>query len=133
MRTPLTPGILLTHGFVELEEKDVLNRPIYCLETPSTPYGIYPFDIHVVLCPEYGESNPNSGIVSIFMKETTAVTVPDDLIDKEEWSFDDRVRADNNVTVFESVTQPIAWHVTTYERLKTIIEPLTLTTLEYGK
>jgi hypothetical protein len=133
MFTQLTPEILLSHGFVELEEKDVIGRPIYSLSTPKTPYGTYPFDIQVVINPQYGESNANSGIVSIFMKEETLSTIPDDLIYKEEWTDEDMKRADEHTTVFEATTQPIAWHVTTYERLKTIIEPLTLTTLEYGK
>ncbi len=133
MKTPLTPAILLSHGFVELEEKDILDRPIYSLSSPQTPYGLYPFDIQVVLSPEYGESNPNSGIVSIHMREETISTIPDDLIHKEEWTEEDQKRADEHVIVSESATQPIAWHVTTFERLRTIIEPLTLTTLEYGK
>jgi hypothetical protein len=133
MKTPLTPGILLSYGFVEIEKKDIVGRPIYSLSAPQTSYGAYPFDIHVVLNPQYGESNANSGIVSLFMKEETISSIPMDLWDKNDWTEEDQKRADEHTIVCEELRQPIAWHVTTYERLKSIIESLTLTTLEYGK
>lgn len=133
MKTPLTPELLLSYGFVELKEKDILDRPIYRLSKIESNYGFYPFDIQVVLSPEYGESNPNSGTVSIYSPTFSFTTIPDDLLDKEDWTTEDQKRVDENVEVAEAILQPIAWHVTTFERLKTIIEPLTLTTLEYGK
>lgn len=133
MLTALTPSILKTHGFVELEEKDMLGRPIYRLSKINSKYGDYPFEIQIVLSPQYPDSNPNCGVVSIFMKEETVATVPEDLISKEDWTEEDEKRYEENLTVFEATTQPVAWHVTTYERLKTIVESLTLTTLQYGK
>jgi hypothetical protein len=133
MTTRLTPKILLSHGFVELEEKDPLDRPIYSLKQAINKYGSYPFDIHVVLEPEYPDSNPNSGIVSIYAPEFSYTTVPEDLTFEEFWTDEDQKRVDDNVSVAPAFKQPIAWHVTTYERLRSIVESLTLTTLEYGK
>jgi hypothetical protein len=131
--TRLTPEILLTHGFVELEKKNIVGRPIYSLKDFITIYGAYPFDIQVVLNPQFPDSNANSGIVSIHCDDSTVQCVPEDLWDKEDWTEEDQKRSDEHTMVFEGFTQPIAWHVTTFERLRSIIEPLTLTTLEYGK
>jgi hypothetical protein len=133
IKTRLTPEILLTHGFVELEETDIVGSPIYSLTKPVTKYGQYHFDIRVVLNPHYPDSNPNSGIVSIYSPEETISSIPPDLWEKEEWTEEDQKRADEHTIVCEELHQPIAWHVTTYERLESLIESLTLTTLEYGK
>jgi hypothetical protein len=129
MNTALTPEILLSHGFVELEEKDVLDRPIYRLTTIKE----YPFNVEVVLSPEYPQSNPNCGVVSIQMDVYSYVCVPDDLVSKEIWTEEDQERADNNTDIMPELRQPIAWHVTTYERLRTIVLSLTQKDLEYGK
>lgn len=131
METRLTPSILLTHGFVELDKKDVIGSTIYSLALPKTPFGTYPFDIRVVLNPHYPDSNANSGIVSLYSPEGTISAIPEDLWDKEEWTEEDQKRADEGTIVLDELHQPIAWHVTTYERLEQIIESLTLTTLEY--
>ena len=131
--TRVTPEILLTHGFIELEKTDIVGRPIYSLKDINTKYGAYPFDIQVVLNPQYPDSNGNSGIVSINCEDQTIQSIPEDLWDKEDWTEEDQKKADEHTMVLEGFTQPIAWHVTTYERLKLIIESLTLTTLEYGK
>lgn len=130
-RARLNPKLLLTYGFVELEEKDIMDRSIYSLS--SNLLEDYPFDIHVVLSPEYPDSNPNSGIVFIYSKSETLAVVPEDLVSKEIWTEEDEVRYEENLTVFEALTQPIAWHVTTLDRLQSIIESLTLTNLKIYK
>lgn len=129
-KTKIQPDHLKAFGFVEIEKKDIVGRPIYQLDNIETEYGTYPFALQIVINPQYPDSNANSGIVSIFMKEYTAATIPEDLIDKAKWTEEDEKRADEHVVVFEAVTQPIAWHVTTMERLKLIIEGLTLTQLK---
>ena len=133
MYTLLTPKLLLTHGFVELEEKDIVGRSIYRLSNIEGKYGSYGHDIQIVLNPQYPDSNPNSGIVSIHMPELTYTVVPDDLLDKDELTAEEEKRIDDNVHIAEAITYPVAWHVVTYERLKIIVESLTLTTLKYGK
>ncbi len=133
MQTALTPAILLTHGFVELEEKDLLDRPIYRLSNIVSQYGNYEFNIEIVLNPQYKQSNPNCGIVCLHFEETTYSCIPEDLVSKEEWTDEDRTRVDNHFEVIPESRQPIAWHVTTYERLRDIVKSLTLKDLEYGK
>jgi hypothetical protein len=133
MLTALTPDILTSHGFVEIEDKDLLDRPIYRLSGIVSKYGLYCFDIQITLSPQYPDSNPNCGIVSIHVPETAVNIIPEDLWDKEIWSDEDQKRADESIEVLEEYTQPIAWHVTTYERLRDIVKSLTLTDLEYGQ
>lgn len=133
MSTGLTPKILLNHGFVELVDKTVTERPIYRLSNIVSKHGDYGFDIEVVLNPQYTNSNPNCGIVSLYMPSYTYQVIPEDLIDKEEWTEEDQERADNSVEVEPEHRQPIAWHVTSFERLKNIVKSLTLKDLEYGK
>lgn len=125
MSTKLTPKILLDNGFVELEEKDITDNSIYRLSDIQGPWGSYGFDLEVVLGP-YPESNPNSGILSIYMPEYTTSQIPEDLWDKKDWTEEDQTRVDNNLVQFESHRQPIAWHVTTLERLKDLVNSLTL-------
>lgn len=131
--TRLTPEILKTHGFIELEEKDNTGRPIYSLNNIKSKYDLYAFNIQVVLNPQYPDSNPNSGIVSLFMPELTYSVIPEDLLHKDEFTEEDEKRVDENIQIEPACVQPIAWHVTTYERLKKIVESLTLTNLEYGQ
>lgn len=133
MSAILTPEVLLLYGFEELEEKDIIDRPIYRLSNIEGPWGSYGFNIEIVLSPEYLESNPNSGIVSIHMPAFTSIVIPEDLWAKHEWTEEDQIRADGNLVPFEEQRQPIAWHVIRLERLKDIVKSLTLKELEYGK
>jgi len=129
MNTKLTPEILKAHGFVELEKKNVEGRYIYSLISPKNQYGIYHFHIEVELNPDYPETNGNSGIVSIHMPDGIMNTVPDDLLDKDDWTEEDVKRADEHTEPYEGFTQPIAWHVTTFERLQAIVTSLTMSEL----
>lgn len=133
MKTALTPEILTSHGFVEIPEGNVIGAPVYRLSNIKDNWGDYGFDIDVVLNLQYQESNPNCGIVSLHSPAFTSAVVPRDLWDKEDWTEEDQERADNNLVPFEEHNQPIAWHVTTYERLHAIVKSLTLINLEYGK
>lgn len=122
----LTPEILLANGFVELEEKDITDCPIYRLSDIQGPWGSYGFDLEVVLG-NYPESNPNSGILSIYMRPYTVPMIPEDLWNKQEdWTDEDQRRTDENLVTFEETRQPVAWHVTTLERLKDLVKSLTL-------
>jgi hypothetical protein len=133
VNTKLTPEILKTFGFVELERKDIVDRPIYSLVPQKTQDGSYAFHIEVVLNPEYPESNPNSGIVSVHMPPSEIHSVPEDLWDKDDWTEEDQKRADEHVIQDEGFTQPIAWHVTTFERLQSIVTALTTVELSVLK
>jgi hypothetical protein len=114
-------------GFVELPETDVIGRPIYRLSDISSEYGQYGYDLEIVINPQYPDSNANSGIVSIFMPEFSYTTIPEDLQDvEEEFTEEQQARIDANVDVMEAVRQPVAWHVTTLERLTIIVKSLTL-------
>ena len=126
MNTKLTPEILKAHGFVELDKKDVIGRSIYDL-MPNK--GTYAFNIQVVLNPQYPESNPNSGIVSIHLPDSVLSSVPVDLLDKEEWTEEDMKRSTEHYELYKGFTQPIAWHVTTLERLQSIVTSLTMSEL----
>lgn len=132
METLLTPEILLTHGFIEAID-DRAGKTVYRLcDIKSKDYNSYGFDIQIELNPRYANSNPNCGIVSIYSPAFTSVVIPEDLISKEEWTEEDEKRADENLVPFEEYTQSIAWHVTTYERLRDIVKSLTLVDLEYN-
>jgi hypothetical protein len=122
----LTPEILLANGFIELEEKDITDCSIYRLSDIQGPWGSYGFDLEVVLG-NYPESNPNSGILSIHLPSYTTALIPEDLWNKkEDWTEEDQERYENNLQTFEASRQPVAWHVTTLERLKDLVKSLTL-------
>lgn len=125
MSTKLTPEILLSLGFVRVEEDNHPFDDLFRLSDIKNQYGNHGLDIEVSIG-NYPESNPNSGVVAVYIPPYTSAVIPDDLWDKEDWTEEDQVRADNNLVPFEESRQPIAWHVVTEERLKEIVKSLTL-------
>lgn len=132
----LTEDILRKLGFYG-EGKDIINRPCYRLKIP---YGSkffkhhYNYEIQVVLGP-YPDTNPNSGIVSLYsrpIKDAHCITQQDK---KKKPSRRNRVdyvldedethKVGYQYVDFPERCFPIAWHVTTLERLNQIYTALT--------
>lgn len=123
----LTPSVLSDLGFIG-EGKGITGNPLYRLEWAKNHY-LFQVELH-----DYPESNPNSGIVSIYYpelkdqhvhswdkKETKGKTKRIDYIESED---DEHIYGIKYVT-FPSRYFPIAWHVTTVERLNAIYIALT--------
>jgi hypothetical protein len=85
----------------------------------------YPFKLQIVINEEFRETNPNCGVVSIYLEESEASTVPPDLLTKENWTKEDFKRALDYKIKLSEIVQPIAWRVNTKSRLKNIIYSLT--------
>lgn len=101
----LTDEYLLNNDY-ELISKDDYNRRIY-----RRNYIGYPFIIQVELN-DYPQTNPNCGILSIYMPEEKDMPFPtnDDPNHKIDWP---------------ELNQPIAWHLYTIDRLHIIVDALT--------
>lgn len=115
--TKLSGEVLVQLGFVPSGE-NFARRPRY----HKAPQG-YPFHIEVVLGP-YPDTNPNSGIVSVYSPAGVAYGIPDDLVSKESWTPEDEIRAENHTVPFDEMWQPVAWHVTRVGRLRAIYSAL---------
>jgi hypothetical protein len=128
----LTESVLFKLGF-RGEGRDIINRPSYRLEVPRGKRGYYHFEIQLVLN-DYPESNPNSGILSLYdrgVKDAQCLTSEKDTgqkkskkIDFIQWREDGHVGGIKYITLKERII-PIAWHVTTLERLNKIYTALT--------
>ena len=86
------------------------------------PY--YSFVIQVSLG-DYPKDNPNSGILSIHSPEQWASGIPKYLYKKINWTSRDHKRVANYKIKMKEWTQPIAWHVNTFDRLHKVISALT--------
>jgi len=127
----LTNDLLLKLGF-RGEGKDDTGIPAYRLKVPKHPiYGYFSYEIQIVLDDEYDELNPNSGIVSIYRKELKDMhCISDSSIDELDYVFENIPEENGIKTGIKYVTFPeeiipIAWHVTTLERLNAIYCALT--------
>lgn len=135
MSTKLTDHILLRLGF-RGEGKDILNEPAYRLKIPYNSKIFkdgYLYQIQVVLKPELPDTNGNSGIVSLYdpgVKDAHChVWEKDDgskskKIDKILW-YGDGQRGGYKYISFPPRCIPIAWGVTTIEKLNAIYTSLT--------
>ena len=110
---------LLELGFIEYPSDDFLERPLFRIK----PDKKYPFEIQIRLG-DYPADNPNCGIVSIHHPAHKVQTVPEDLFDKEDWTEEDKKRAENYMEDAEDWTQPIAWYVNNEKRLLEICKAL---------
>jgi len=125
----LTPEILEALGFKE-DGTDHIDRPIYRKVSQAergedrTTEEWYPFVLQMQLH-DYGEDNPNSGILSIHSPFEEAHGVPPHLYDKEEWTEQDHKDAEGYRIPLEEWTQPVAWHVFRLGRLKDLYKSLT--------
>lgn len=116
------------------EGKSFLNRPLYRLEIPKSPKGYwYHYELQLELG-DYPESNPNSGILSLYDKGTKdAHMITSEKVNKEnKYKKIDFILDTDNTHVtgikfmnLEERIIPIAWHVTTLERLNKIYTALT--------
>ena len=132
--TKLTRDMLSDLGFVG-EGKSLTGKPLYRIEWQKHMYLLQ------VELNDYPEDNPNSGIVSIFYpeyKDQHVFTHEKKKTKGEKW---DRKQKSGKVDFIESEDEeyvygikyvtfpesyhPIAWHVTTLERLNAIYTALT--------
>lgn len=130
----LTEDVLRKLGF-RGEGKDITNKPAYRLEVPKGgKYDrYYHYQIQIVLG-DYPESNGNSGILSLYdpeIKNAHCLTWEKDNGKKESKKIDyimwneDGQRGGIKYVTFKERVIPIAWHVTTLERLNEIYVALT--------
>lgn len=132
--TKLTEEVLIKLGF-RGEGKDITNKPAYRLKVP---YGgkynrYYHYEIQIVL-DDYPETNGNSGVLYLYnpeIKDAHCITWEKDdgskkskNIDHIMWRQDGHRGGYKYITIKEMVI-PIAWHVTTLERLNEIYVSLT--------
>lgn len=127
--------VLLSLGF-HGEGKDITNKPAYRLKVPYQSklckYG-YHFQIQVVLGP-YPDTNPNSGVVSLYepeIKDCHMVTSEEKGKESDKNKIDHLLSEDDThrcgiqyITLKERCI-PIPWNVTTLERLNEIYVALT--------
>lgn len=126
-------GIKLTHrvlsdlGFVG-EGKSITGNPLYRFEWAKNHY-LFQVELH-----DYPESNPNSGIVSIYYPELKDQHVIswDKIENKGKSKRVDFIESEDEKNIygikyvtFHSRYFQIAWHVTTVERLNAIYTALT--------
>ena len=135
----ITGDILKQLGFAEV----IINKPedayrhgnvVYRITPPRhEAYGFYAYELQMELRKDLPGTNPNSGIFSIYSPKAFAHAVPDDLLEKEKWSDDDRKRAHGYKIELEEFTTPIVWYITKVGRLKDLYWALTQMELEEVK
>lgn len=114
----ITEDILKEIGFVDTGEEHGYNK-IWRYK-PEGYYHHFQF-----VMGDYPKGNGNVGVLGLYNPECEVSSVPDDLVDKEEWTEEDQIRAENyTITEKESLLN-IAWHLTSEVRLRVIIESLT--------
>lgn len=131
----LTFEVLMKLGF-HCEGKDITDKPAFRLKIKHNSRSFkngYNYELQIVLG-DYPESNPNSGIISLHqpeLKDMHCQTWEKDNGQKEskkidfiQWREGGQVGGIKYVT-FKEQTIPIAWHVTTLERLNQIYTALT--------
>ena len=128
--TKLTQDILYEIGF-RGEGRDHINKPAYRLEIPN----FHSYEIQIVLA-NYSGNNPNNGIVSLYQREMKDVHCLDStysnpnkkldyIIQKNIEDGGKKYNLGIKYVTFKENVQPIAWGVTTFERLRDIIKALT--------
>lgn len=121
----LDEKVILSHGFNIVTST---GKKIYRIKPAD-----YPFNIQLVINPQYERGNPNVGIISIYSPSMEINGVPPDLYKAENWTEKDHERARNYMIPFVENVQPIAWHVYSLDRLKGIYYHLTRERLVKGK
>lgn len=132
--TKLTHDLLIRLGF-HGEGKDLTNKPSFRLKIPVNAKGHhYHYQLQIVLN-DYPEDNGNSGILSLYdppVKDAHMLSEEDEncKVDFVMWQSDDRgdgqpSKGGIKYIDIREVNFPIAWHVTTLERLNDIYTSLT--------
>lgn len=133
----LTWEILIKLGF-HGEGKDLTNKPCYRLRVPYRSLDFkfgYHYQFQMVLNEEFPDSNPNSGILSLYspaMKDCHMICSDSDKtkVDFVMWDTKDRGDGKPEKGGIKYIDEKernlyIAWHVTTLERLNEIYCALT--------
>lgn len=111
--TKLTEELLLSMGF-KRTKKDIRGFPTFRFTTPKHPNFGFGRDFQVQLG-EYPDSNPNCGIVSIWDRAHSVPGVRDD----------GKGGYEKYKLKLPELEIPIAWYVTTIERLNDIYTSIT--------
>lgn len=106
-------------GFVELESDDEEFDGSFIIE-PDTIYYCYAI---MLTFREFEDRKDCT--VSIYMEETEAHVLPEDLIEKEDWTEEDKERAKNFTIFIPERSQPIAYNLKYMHRLQNIYRGLT--------
>lgn len=117
---PLTEEWLLKFGFEKMScitfdhENEWVKNP--------KKYG---WEIAVLLG-DYPKTNPNCGCVSILNSEDKQISAtPPDLYEKEHWTKEDEIRAENYTETLEKWRQPIAYYIKYVHQLQNLYFALT--------
>lgn len=130
--TKLTSEILCSLGF-RGEGRDITNHPAYRLSVAISNEleHYYHYEIQIVLM-DLPETNPNSGILSLHdpgIKDAHCIVEEHDGSEKADFvlweSKEEGLKGGIKYISFPDRTIPIAWHVTTLERLNSIYVALT--------
>lgn len=127
----LSESILLKLGF-RGEGRDITNKPAYRLEVPrNAKYGYYGREIQIVLG-DYPDTNPNCGILSLYMsgiKDAHMIMEEKDSEDRADhilWEDKENgLRGGIKYIDMPERVSPIAYYVNTLERLNEIYCALT--------
>lgn len=124
--TKLTPDILYKMGFGGEGKSRHLNRPLYRKKIEG-----YPFELQMELG-DYPPENGNSGILSLYMPPVrdmhlyTSQDIGEGKIDYIDWT-DAEAGVEGGIKYItdHGMNQPIAWSVTTVDRLAALIRAIT--------
>ena len=111
----ITEKFLLEQGFVDSGEKHAFSI------VWRKPYGSGFFNFVIG---DYLKTNPNIGVLGIYYAEEEIPATPPDLIDKEEWTVEDSIRADNYTIKCDHTLTNIAWYLDDEERFKRLIDDI---------
>lgn len=129
--TKLTHDLLIEIGF-RGEGKSFTNKPLYRLKPLKNKiFGYYHFEIQMQLG-DYPETNGNSGILSLYskpIKDAHMLVEEYDSNDKADFAMwedkENGLKGGIKYIDIKEFNQPIAWHVTTLERLNELYCALT--------
>lgn len=107
---------LTERGFKQVGKQYI--KTVYRYEPKSYPFH---FQFSVMDLPE---TNPNCGVLAIYFPEQEIHAVPKDLIQKQDWTVEDVVRAANNTIKIDDWYQNIAYYLHDVNRLDAIIKNL---------
>ena len=113
----INEDFLREEGFVD-SGRDILDRIIW-RKPLHDDRGFFNFTIG-----EYDESNPNVGVLGIYYPEEEVNTIPKDLINKEDWTEEEKIRAYNHTIKVPSSLQNIVFWLDDQDRFKRLIEDI---------
>lgn len=113
----INEDFLKEQGFVD-SGRDILDRIIWRKPLYDN-HGFFNFTIG-----EYDESNPNVGVLGIYYPEEEVNTIPKDLVNKEDWTEEEKIRAYNHTIKLPSSLQNFVFWLDDQDRFKRLIEDI---------